>query len=71
MLTENTEMKCPRCGEIGSIEANTFEAWCYDCDLHVTEQDQPEEFKKLRAMALARREEVGRFFDELLKKDMQ
>lgn len=71
MLTENTEMKCPRCGEIGSIEANTWEAWCYDCDLRVTEQDQPEEFKKLRAMALARREEVGSFFDELLKKDMQ
>lgn len=67
MLTENTETKCPNCGEVGSIEANTWEAWCYACDLRATEQDQPEEFTKLRAIALARREEVGRFFDEMLK----
>ena len=67
-MTDHSNPVCPECGEVGTIEANTWEAWCYDCDLHVTEQDQPEEFKKLRAMVLARREEVGRFFDEMLKR---
>lgn len=67
-MTNNINPVCPECGEEGTIDANTWEAWCYDCDLHVTEQDKPEEFKKLRAMVLARREEVGRFFDEMLKR---
>ena len=36
-MTDNSNPVCPECGEVGTIEANTWEAWCYDCDLHVTE----------------------------------
>lgn len=66
-MNDNINPVCPECGEEGTIEANTWEAWCCNCDFRVEEQSQPEEFAKLRAMVLARREEVGRFFDEMLK----
>ena len=56
---------CPQCGEEEAIDANTWEAWCDSCGWWTTEEDQ---YAKIRAMVLARREEVGGFFDEMLKR---
>lgn len=67
-MNDNNNLRCPKCGEEGTIAANLREAWCLLCDFWVTARNQPEEFAKVRAMVLARREEVGRFFDEMLKR---
>lgn len=66
-MNDETNQTCPKCGEVGTIAVNLREAWCLLCDFWVTARNQPEEFAKLRAMVLAHREEVGGFFDEMLK----
>ena len=48
---------CPNCrGE--ETEANTWEAWCNDCDWRVTDQSDPELFSQARAAELDRRDQA-------------
>lgn len=58
-MNDNINPRCPKCGEAETIAVSPLEAWCLLCDFWVTARNQPEEFAKIRAMVLARREEVG------------
>ena len=55
------QMLCPECGS-KELEANTWEAWCNDCDQQWTRREQPEVYAKIRGAELDRREELGAAF---------
>jgi len=58
-MTENENVTgCPECGS-RELEANTWEAWCYDCGGRWTDAAQPEIFAVLRAAELARRRRIA------------
>lgn len=50
------EIACVVCGS-HDTDANTWEAWCYDCDAHWTAEADPELYEAYRAIELQRRAE--------------
>lgn len=52
-------MKCPKCGST-ELAANTWEAWCGDCDAHWTEKEDPEVYAAVRAYELACRQRAAK-----------
>ena len=61
---------CPQCHST-ELEANTWEAWCYECDWRIEEETSPELFKDCRKQVEARREVIGKVLDELVKKGIR
>lgn len=46
---------CPACSSV-EVDANAWEAWCFDCDGHWTFDDDREVYGLIRESVLIRRE---------------
>lgn len=57
--------ECPMCGSI-ETEANTIEAWCYDCEWHTTAEESPEFHATFYQAHKAHRAEMAAIFNQLL-----
>lgn len=63
-------MNCPNCHSV-ELEANTWEAWCYDCTWRITADEDPELFQAVRDAELQRRAEVAKVFERLAANGVQ